>query len=119
MPSTTGLAPHVASALAYLAGPLSGALVLMAERSNTDVRFHAWQAIIALGAMWAIGLALYVVAFASIFLSASALLVLLALAGLVWILSIVVSAACAVRAYKGQRWTLPLAGRHAERRAAL
>jgi uncharacterized membrane protein len=62
---------------------------------------------------------LYVLAFASIFLSASALLVLLGLAGLIWILSIVVCAVCAVRAFKGQRWTLPLAGRYAERRAAL
>jgi uncharacterized membrane protein len=40
-------------------------------------------------------------------------------AALVWILSIVVCAICCVRAYKGQRWKLPLAGEYAERKAAL
>lgn len=114
--STTGLDPNVASALAYLAGPFSGALVLLAERSNDDVRFHAWQSIIGLGALWAIGLALYVLAFAALFVSASGFRVLLWMAALVWAGWVVVWVICLLKAYTGQRWKLPLAGDYAERR---
>ena len=107
----------MASALAYLAGPLSGVLLLAAERSNATVRFHAWQSVIGLGALWALGLILYVLAFASIVVSANALFVLLTLAGLVWVAAIVLCVLCVVRAYRGQRWTLPFAGVYAERKA--
>jgi uncharacterized membrane protein len=47
--SSTGLDPHVAAALAYLAGPFSGVLILLAERTSAYVRFHAWQSVIGLG----------------------------------------------------------------------
>ena len=45
----TGLTPRVAASLAYLAGPLSGALLLATEPASRFVRFHAWQAVLALG----------------------------------------------------------------------
>ena len=48
-PSSTGLEPQFAGALAYLAGPFSGIIILLAEPTNRVVRFHAWQAIIGLG----------------------------------------------------------------------
>lgn len=115
--STTGLDPNVASALAYLAGPLSGVLVLLAERSNADVRFHAWQSIIGLGALWATVVLLYVLAFAALFVSASGFRVLLWLAALVFVGSIAVLVFCVLKAYAGQRWKLPLAGDYAERKA--
>jgi uncharacterized membrane protein len=47
--SSTGLDAHVAATLAYLAGPFSGVLILLAERTNSYVRFHAWQSVIGLG----------------------------------------------------------------------
>ena len=53
VPSSTGLDPAVAAALSYLAGPFSGVLVLLAERTNPFVRFHAWQSIIGLGGLGA------------------------------------------------------------------
>ena len=115
--STTGLSPNVASALAYVAGPLSGVLVLLAERSDHGVRFHAWQSVIALGALWMLGLILYFLAFASIFVSANALFALLSLAGFVWIAAIAVCIVCVVRAYKGQPCKLPLAGELAEQKS--
>lgn len=115
--STTGLDPNVASALAYLAGPLSGVLVLLAERSHRDVRFHAWQSIVGLGGLWAIGLVLYVLAFAALFVSATGFRVLLWLAALVWVGWIVVWVMCLVKAFTGQHWKLPFAGDYAERKA--
>ena len=114
--STTGLSPNVAAALAYVAGPFSGFLVLMAEQRNGSVRFHAWQSIIALGALWTLGLALYILAFVSIFFSASVFLVLLWISALVWVGSLAVCVLAMSKAYKGQRWKLPVAGDYAEKR---
>ena len=115
--STTGLDPNVASALAYLAGPLSGVLVLAAERSNADVRFHAWQSIIGLGALWAIGFLLYGLAFTALFVSATGFRVLLWLAVLAWAGWIVLWVMCLLKAFRGERWKIPLVGDYAERRS--
>jgi hypothetical protein len=50
-PSSTGLEPSIAGALAYLAGPFSGVLLLGVERTSHFVRFHAWQSVMALGSL--------------------------------------------------------------------
>ena len=68
-PSSTGLEPRTAAALAYLAGPFSGALMLMAENANGDVRFHAWQSIIGLGGLGLAVMASYMLAFVAMFVS--------------------------------------------------
>lgn len=116
-PSTTGLEPDVASALAYLAGPFSGVLILLAERTNLHVRFHAWQSVIALGGLWVLGLVLYLLAFAALFVSAAAFRLLLWVAVLVWAGWVVLWLICLVKAYRGERFRLPLAGAFAEHRA--
>jgi uncharacterized membrane protein len=113
--SSTGLDPNAASALAYLAGPLSGVLLLIAERANRDVRFHAWQSILGLGGVWTIGCVLYVLAFAALFVSANAFRVLLWLAVLVWAGLVVLWVVCLLKAYKGERFVLPVAGVYADR----
>lgn len=114
-PSTTGLHPDVASALAYLAGPFSGLLVLMAERTSRTVRFHAWQSIIGLGGLGVVVAALILSAFASIVISAALFKALLYTGWAAWIAWIVLWVICVVKAYQGQRWKLPLAGDYAER----
>lgn len=43
--SSTGLDPHVAGALAYLLGPITGILFLVLEKRSRFVRFHAAQSI--------------------------------------------------------------------------
>jgi uncharacterized membrane protein len=114
-PSTTGLEAHIAAALAYLAGPFSGALVLLAEQSNSFVRFHAWQAVIGLGGLGVIVVLLQALTFASIVVSATAFGVLKAVswvAGVLWILVWVV---CLVKAFTRRRWKLPIAGTYADR----
>ncbi|HEX9369070.1 MAG TPA: protease complex subunit PrcB family protein, partial [Vicinamibacterales bacterium] len=66
-PSSTGLDPRTASALAYLAGPFSGVLILLAESTNPDVRFHAWQSIVGLGGLGLAVLASYALAIVVLF----------------------------------------------------
>lgn len=114
-PSTTGLDPNIASALAYLAGPFSGVLVLLAERTNQTVRFHAWQSIVGLGGLGVVVAVLILSAFAAIVISAALFKALLYTGWAVWIAWIVLWVLCIVKAYQGQRWKLPLAGDYAER----
>lgn len=114
-PSTTGLHPHVAATLAYLAGPVSGVLVLLAERTNTFVRFHAWQAIVGLGG-FAVVVALFLaLTFASILVSAAAFRALLVVSGMLWTLWLACWILCMVQAFTRRRWKLPIAGTYAER----
>ena len=113
--SSTGLAPRTASALAYLAGPFSGALMLFAESRNDDVRFHAWQSIVGLGGV-GIALALsYVLAVGALFVSAAAVSAMIAVSYVLWVVLLLVWAICLFKAYSGERWKLPLVGDYAER----
>ncbi len=115
LPSSTGLEPRTASALAYLAGPFSGALILLAETTNQDVRFHAWQSIVGLGGLGLAVIASYVLAFVALFVSATAVSLMLGVAAVIWIVLAIVWAICLWKASSGGRWKLPLAGDYAER----
>jgi uncharacterized membrane protein len=113
--SSTGLHPRTASGLAYLAGPFSGALILLAESRSSDVRFHAWQSILGLGGLGLAVIVAYVLAFFALFESAAAVSVMIAVATVLWVVLLVVWAICLWKAFSGERWKLPLAGNYADR----
>jgi uncharacterized membrane protein len=113
--SSTGLDPRTASALAYLAGPFSGALILFAESTNQHVRFHAWQSIVALGGLGLAVLASYVFAFIALFVSATVVTLMVGVSYVIWVVLVIVWALCLWKALSGERWKLPLAGDYAER----
>jgi uncharacterized membrane protein len=113
--SSTGLEPRTASMLAYLAGPFSGALILFAESTNQDVRFHAWQSVVGLGGLGLAIVASYILAFVVLFVSATAASVMVGVAFVIWIVLAIVWAICLWKAWSGERWKLPLAGDYAER----
>src|SRR4051812_49600018 len=113
--SSTGLNPRTAATLAYLAGPFSGALMLLAESRNTNVRFHAWQSIVGLGGLGVAVLLAYVLAFAALFVSATAVSVMIGVASVIWVVLLLVWAICLFKAYTDPDWKLPLAGDYAER----
>ena len=115
--SATGLEPQFAAALAYLAGPFSGAVILMAERDNRYVRFHAWQAIIGLGGLGLLAISLLVLAFLGLFLSPFAFTALYWLAGFTTLAWLVAWAVSLVKAFGGSAWRMPVAGKYAEARA--
>jgi uncharacterized membrane protein len=115
--SATGFEPHVAAALAYLAGPFSGAIILVAERSNRFVRFHAWQAILGLGGFGLAAVVFLFLAFAGLLLSPSAFTFFRWLAVLTTMAWLVAWALCLFKAFGGAAWKLPLAGDYAERLA--
>ena len=113
--SSTGLPPNSAAALSYLAWWLSGLLFFLVERESRFVKFHAAQALVGLGAIWAIGLTLWVFAFAALFVSALVFKVLLYLAYAVWLAGMVAWAICLIRALQGEEYELPWAGKIARR----
>jgi uncharacterized membrane protein len=115
--SSSGLPPRTAAALAYVAGPVSGGLILLAESHNADVRFHAFQSIIALGALVALIVLGYVLAVASLFVSAGAVALFVRFSTAIWIALLVIAGLCIWKASRGGRWKLPLAGDWAERAA--
>ena len=116
--SSTGLTPRVAAVLAYLAGPFSGVLVLLAERTSGLVRFHAWQSVLGLGALGVVVVGLLGLAFASLIVSARVFFFLYLVAGLVWLSWVVCWVICMVQAFQGRRWKLPIAGDYAEKFSA-
>jgi len=116
--SSTGLEPQFAAALAYLAGPFSGILILLAERTNRFVRFHAWQAIVGLGGLGVLAVVLLVSAFLGLFVSPTLFKTLHVFAGLTGLVWLIAWGTCLVKAFGGSAWKLPVAGRIAERRAA-
>ncbi|MCL2405047.1 MAG: hypothetical protein FWC92_05820 [Defluviitaleaceae bacterium] len=52
MKSVFGLNENIAAALSYLLGPISGIFMLVAERENKFVRFHALQSTLWFLFMW-------------------------------------------------------------------
>jgi uncharacterized membrane protein len=106
----TGLTPRVAGTIAYLAGPLSGALLLATEKEDRYVRFHAWQAVVGLGLLGAGAVACLGLAFVMLVVSPTAFWVFLWLAALMSVIYIGAWILCLTHAWKGHRWRLPLVG---------
>jgi uncharacterized membrane protein len=114
-PSSTGLEPNFAAALAYLAGPFSGILILLVERSNHFVRFHAWQSILGLGGLGLLSAGTLVFSFLTLLLSPVAFTVMYRFSELLAIGWVLAWAFCLIKAFAGARWHMPVAGRYAER----
>lgn len=118
VPSSTGLDPNFAAGLAYLAGPFSGILILLVERANSYVRFHAWQAIVGLGGLGALAVGVLVLSFLTLLLSPFVFTVMYRLSGLIAVVWVVAWVMCLVQAFTGKAWQMPVAGRYAARLAA-
>ncbi len=114
-PSSTGLEPNFAAALAYLAGPFSGILILLVERSNGFVRFHAWQSVLGLGALGLLAAGTLICSFLTLLLSPAAFTVMYRLSEVLAIVWVLVWVLCLIKAFGGSRWQMPVAGRYAER----
>ena len=114
-PSSTGLDPNLAAALAYLAGPFSGVLILLVERANGYVRFHAWQSILGLGGLGVLAAATLILSFATLLLSPFLFTVMYRFSEVVAVVWLVAWIVCLVKAFSGARWGMPIVGRYAAR----
>ncbi|HEX6966924.1 MAG TPA: DUF4870 domain-containing protein [Gemmatimonadaceae bacterium] len=118
LPPSSGLAPNVAGALAYLLGPITGIFFLVIEKQNQFVRFHAAQSTVISVALFILGLVLSVL---------EGILAMIPIVG--WLIAILLSLALGFggfilwlvlmyRAYQGREWEVPFAGAQARKLTA-
>jgi uncharacterized membrane protein len=105
-----GVGPNVAAALSYVLGPVSGILFLLLEKRNRYVRFHAAHclAVSVLLIVLNVGLSLLSGVLAIIPVIGAPIVVVLRI-GLA-LMTLVVWLLLMWKAYRGERWALPVAG---------
>lgn len=98
--TTTGLKKETAGALAYVLGPLTGVLFFVLEK-DPFVRFHAMQSIVVFvglfAVQWMLGLTI----------------ILAILIPLIGIVSFILWLMCIYKAWQGEEWEVPFAGKFA------
>jgi uncharacterized membrane protein len=101
-----GLDENVAGALAYSLGWVTGAALLIIERENQFVRFHALQSCIVFGslcALWFIGMSIPPIGWILSFF------IIPPVSAAIWLFML-------YKSYRGERFKLPFAGDIAEQR---
>ncbi|MCL4845483.1 MAG: DUF4870 domain-containing protein [Acidobacteria bacterium] len=107
-PTSTGLGPETAAVLAYALWWVSGALMLALEPRHRFVRFHARQALVGFGTLWAVGVAVWAASFLAAFVSPSLFRFLAVLGPAIWLAGLALWVTCIVQAWRGEAWRLPL-----------
>jgi uncharacterized membrane protein len=105
--SSTGLQPNVAGLLCYLGWWITGIIFLIIEKENQTVRFHAMQSIVVFVALWILGILF------SVILSFIPVVGWL-IGTLIWILTVVLWIVLMYKAYRGEKYKVPVAGNIAE-----
>ena len=101
--TSIGMKENVVSGLCYLFGWFSGLIFLLIEQNNREVRFHAWQSILVFGSLSILGVI------------AGWLPILNGLlTPLVSIATVVLWIVLMIKAFQGQRLSLPIVGPIAE-----
>lgn len=99
-----GVTENLEGLLCYALGWVSGVVFLLIEPSNAFVRFHALQSLVTFGGLFIISLVLGFVPVLGALVSM-----------LIWPLQLILWIVLMVKAYKGERYKLPLAGDFAEK----
>ena len=123
--STFGLSPNGAALLSYIWIPVTSIIVMVTEKENRMVRFHAFQSLFLGLGLFALTIGLSIVIgvlaliagmispYLGIIVSLISLLVWVVLAFIflgIWVL-------CLIKAYRGEMYKLPVVGKYAERSA--
>ena len=103
MKTALGLERNISALLSYSLGWVSGLIVILLEKEDDFVRFHAMQSIVTFGALTILS-----IAFGSIFMFMGIFGSLINIVGIaLWILLM-------VKAYQGEKYMLPVIGEMAE-----
>ena len=98
--TSIGLDANLAAALSYLLGFVSGIVVLVLEKDNRFVRFHALQSVLAFGAITLLWVLLNAVPLLGFLLG---VLIIIPGSAVVWLLMM-------FKAYQGEEFKLPVVG---------
>lgn len=114
--SSGGLEPNIAGLLGYLFWPLAIVwLVIDPYKQDRFIRFHAWQALGLVVAMFALSIGLTVL---SVILGMAGLGIVAGLLWpVLWLGILVVWVLLMVKAYQKQMWKLPVIGNFCEQQA--
>lgn len=104
--SSLGIEANIVALLSYFLGMISGIIFFALEKKNKFVRFHAIQSILAFTFLFILSIAVKILP-----LIGPGLLMLLG------ITEIILWVTLMVKAYKGEYFKLPIAGKIAEQRA--
>jgi uncharacterized membrane protein len=104
--TSIGLDANVAAALSYALGWVTGLIFLVIEKDNQFVRFHAMQSTIVFATISLAFILLQSIPLLGVLLS---IFIIMPLSAVVWLLMM-------FKAYRGERFKLPVAGDMAEQR---
>ena len=107
---TSGLAPNVASALAYVLGIITGVIFLAIEKENRFVRFHAAQSVAVTIVLIVASIALSVLSTFLAFVPLLGWIVAFLLSVGLFFATVVLWVLLMWRAYQGREWEVPIAG---------
>ena len=112
-----GLDENVAGALCYVLGFVTGLIFYLVEEENEFVRFHAVQSMLVFGGLFLLN---FVFMFAQIFFEFIPFIgwIFSLVIGMIWLLvgpiALILWIVLIVKAYKGDRFSLPVVGPMAE-----
>ncbi len=110
-----GVSPPVAAMLCYLGFWVSGALLLVLERRQPFVRFHAAQSVVAFGLLSAVGLTAGLATTVALFLHPAIFHAMTIVTELLWLGILLLWAGCLVKTLRGDPCRLPGAAGLADR----
>jgi uncharacterized membrane protein len=102
---------NMKGAIAYLLGPVTGVLLLLTEKKNGYVRFHAMQSTIFFGALILLYVVLGIIPVLGWFVAILLSPILTLVSFIAWLVLM-------YKAYNGQQYKLPYFGDLAERQLA-
>lgn len=111
MATTKGGNQNLKGALAYLLGPITGIALLLTDKKNDYIRFHAMQSTVLFGAILLLNIVLVIIPILGWFLA-------LMIAPIVTLVSFILWLVLMYKAYTGERYKLPYFGDLAERQLA-
>lgn len=114
-PTSTGLPPNVAGALAYVLGPITGILFYVLEKDNRFIRFHAAQSIAVSLVLIIVSIVLGILGTVLSFIPLLGWLVAMLLSFGLSVVSLVLWLFLMWQAYRGLEWEAPFAGVFARR----
>lgn len=96
---------NLVAAIAYFLGFVTGLVILLVEKEDRFIRFHAWQSTLVFGFLFLLNLVLNL--FSGFFSGAVGSLIFI-VALIIWLVSI-------VKAWRGEMFKWPIAGNFAEK----
>jgi uncharacterized membrane protein len=102
--TSTGMKENVAALLCYALWWVTGIVFLILEPSNKTVKFHAYQSILAFGAIWVAGMIITWIPFIGWILGP-----------IIWVVGFILWIAMMLMAYQERKFKLPWAGNLAEK----